>query len=123
MGRPRAALFHSMPRNLNRYPRFASRSHASPTRGTVGYSRLFFAGRANGLQAFDVFERLGSDTERPETALVCRQHVGQAIGTCHDKPCPIGTSLAPLVRVSRPPQGLASGRLPYADRRSKGVTV
>ena len=37
-----------MPRNLYRYPRFASRSHASPTRGAIGCSGLFFAGRANG---------------------------------------------------------------------------
>ncbi len=39
----------SMPRNLYRNPRLASRSHASPTRGAIGHGRLFFAGRANSL--------------------------------------------------------------------------
>lgn len=39
----------SMPRNLNRNPRFASRSHASPTRGAIGCSCLFFAGGTDGL--------------------------------------------------------------------------
>ena len=39
-----------------------------------------------------------------------RQHVRQTVSAGHDKPRPIGTSLAPLVRISRPAHGRASRR-------------